>query len=217
MPRRPRHAPAPRWRRRKDDRPDEIIGAAVAVFAERGFAAARLDEIAERAGISRATLYLYFRSKEDLFKAAVRRLIVPVVARREKTADASSTASAELLRQFIGSFPDALESAGLAAIPKLVIAESNNFPELARFYFKEVPSRARRNITALIRRGIKRGEFAAVDPDHAFFCVVAPVFMTMLWRHVFGPFDKDAPDLDAVCRTHLEILMRGLQKPGNPK
>ena len=216
MARRPRRVSGPRWRRRKDDRPAEIISAAVVTFAERGYAATRLDDVAARAGVSRATVYLYFRSKEDLFKAVVRQLIVPLVEGKSSV-DASPTSSADLLRRFIGSVPEAIESTGLAVIPKLVIAESNNFPELARFYFKEVPSRARRTIAALVRRGIERGEFAAVDPDHAFFCIVAPIFMTVMWRHVFGPFDKDAPDLDAVCRTHLEILMRGLQKPGSPR
>ena len=214
MPRRTRRAPAPKWRRRKDDRPAEIISAALATFAERGYAAARLDEVAARAGVSRATLYLYFRGKEDLFKAAVRRLIVPAVDRSEKGADAFTMSSADLLRRFLGSIPASLESAGVAVIPKIVIAESKNFPDLARFYFNEVPSRARRNVTALVRRGIERGEFAPIDADHAFFCIVAPIFMTVLWRSVFGPFDKDPPDVDAVCRTHLDLLLRGLENRG---
>lgn len=219
MPRSPRSpsAAGPRWRRRKDDRPGEILSAAVAVFAERGYAATRLDDVAARAGVSRATVYLYFRSKEDLFKAVVRQLIVPVMEGRAAPDANDAGSSAERLRRFIDSVPKALESSGLAVIPKLVIAESQNFPELARFYFEEVPLRARQTIAALVRRGIERGEFAAVDPDLAFFCIVAPLFMTVMWRHVFGAFDKDPPDLDGVCRTHLDLLMRGLLKPRSAK
>lgn len=207
-------APTPKWRRRKHDRPAEIIDAALVTFAERGYAAARLDEVAARAGVSRATLYLYFRSKEDLFKAAVRRFIVPVVNRGKKDFDASTMSSAELLRRFIGGIPESIETTGLAVIPKLVIAESNNFPDLARFYFKEGPSRARRNIAALVRRGIERGEFAPIDADHAFFCIVAPIFMAVLWRSVFASFDEDAPDVAALCRTHLDLLLRALENRG---
>jgi AcrR family transcriptional regulator len=211
MARRARRVSDPKWRRRKDERPAEIINAAVATFAERGYAAARLEEVAARAGISRATLYLYFPNKEELFKAAVRRLIVPVLDQRQKESGAPSRSTAELLREFIASVPRQIESTGVAAIPKLVIAESSNFPDLARFYFNEVPSRARHNIAALVRRAVERGEFAPIDPDHAFFCIVAPMFMAVLWRNVFGPFDPHAPDLDALCRTHLDLVLRGLK------
>jgi len=204
---------SPRWRRRKNARPGEIIEAAVATFAERGFAAARLDEIAARAGITRGTLYLYFKSKEDLFKAAVRELMVPALQRRDAERS-TPTSAAELLERFITTVPRALDTSGAAAIPKLVIAEAHNFPELARFYFKQVPDRARTQIKAVIRHGIKSGEFRRVDIDHAFFCAVAPMFMALLWRHVFGRFDKTAPNIDELYRTHLDILFHGLKEGG---
>lgn len=203
----------PKWRRRKDSRPSEIIEAALASFAERGFAATRLEDIAARAGITRGTLYLYFPSKEELFKAMVRQLIVPVFTRREEIIAHSSDSTADLLAGLISSVPDIFDGSHIAAIPKLVIAEARNFPDLARFYFDEVPSRARRQIKALIRRGIERGEFRRVDVDHVFYCVVAPIFMTVLWQHVFGSFDKEGPDLRALCRAHVDLLLRGLKKP----
>ncbi|MGE5537003.1 MAG: TetR/AcrR family transcriptional regulator [Gemmatimonas sp.] len=208
MARRPH--PQPRWRRRKDARPAEIVAAAVATFAERGFAAAKLDEIAARAGITRGTLYLYFKSKEDLFKAAVRELMVPALEKRAGAATPPASA-AEALERFVTTVPRTMDNENVAAIPKLVIAEAHNFPDLARFYFKEVPSRARALIKDAIERGVASGEFRDVNVDHAFFCAVAPVFMALLWRNVFGRFDKSAPDLEKLCRTHLDILLHGLE------
>jgi AcrR family transcriptional regulator len=203
----------PRWRRRKDARPAEIIAAAVESFAERGFAATRLDDIAARAGVTRGTLYLYFSSKEELFKAVVRQLIVPILATREEMIAASTEPTADLLRKLILSVPDALAGSPIPAIPKLVIAEARNFPDLAQFYFDEVLSRARRRIRMLIRRGVERGEFRPVDVDRVFYCVVAPIFVGLIWQHVFQPHDKERLDLHALCRAHLDLLLNGLLKP----
>jgi AcrR family transcriptional regulator len=202
----------PRWRRRKDDRPTEIVSAALDCFAERGFAATRLEDIAQRAGVTKGTVYLYFPSKEELFKAVVRQFILPVLDARVEMLAASDEPVAALLRRMILSVPDAFIGSPIAAIPRLVMAEARNFPDLARFYFEEVPSRARERITAVIRRGIARGEFRRVDPDHVFYCAVSPIIMTVLWNGVFGPFDPRAPDLRAICRSHVDLLLTGLLK-----
>jgi AcrR family transcriptional regulator len=200
----------PRWRRRKEARPSEIIEAALESFAERGFAATRLDDVAARAGVTRGTLYLYFPSKEELFKAMVRQTILPVFAERSAMIAHSTRPTPELLRELIEGVPAVLTAARVAAIPKLIIAEARNFPDLAEFYFAEVVSLARRRIRALIRRGIARGEFRPVDVDHVFYCIVSPVLMTALWRQTFGPWDRKAPDLAALCRTHADLLLHGL-------
>jgi AcrR family transcriptional regulator len=202
----------PRWRRRKAERPAEIIAAGLDSFAERGFAATRLDDIATRAGVTRGTLYLYFPSKEDLFKAVVRESIVPIIARVEQTIADDRGSTAELLTKLILSFPDAVLGSQISAIPKLVIGEARNFPELARFYLDEVVHRGRRAITAVIRRGVARGEFRAVDTDHMFFCVMAPVLLTALWQHSLGLYDKKVLDPRAVLRAHVDVLLGGLLK-----
>lgn len=202
---------APKWRRRKDARPTEIVTAALACFAERGFAATRLDDVAARAGVTRGTLYLYFPSKEELFKAMVRQTILPIFAERTAMIARSTKPTPELLRDLILGVPEALTAERVAAIPKLIIAEARNFPDLAQFYFEEVVQLARRRIRALVRRGIARGEFRPVDVDHVFYCIVSPVLMTALWRQTFGPWDRKAPDLRALCRAHAELLLRGLR------
>lgn len=207
----------PRWRRRKDDRPAEIVAAALESFAERGFAATRLDDIATRAGVTRGTLYLYFPSKEELFKAVVRQSIVPVIAHVEEMIAAYRGPTIDLLTKLILSFPETLLASQASAIPKLVIAEARNFPELAQFYLDEVIRRGRRAMTAVIQRGMARGEFRAVDRDHIFFCVIAPVLLAALWQHSLGLYDRKGMNPQALCRAHVDILLNGLLKQGDER
>jgi AcrR family transcriptional regulator len=209
---RPARSTQPRWRRRKEERPAEIIAAALETFAERGFAATRLDDIAERAGVTRGTLYLYFPSKEELFKAVVRQAIVPIIARGEEMVEHSQESSAALLTKILLMIPTAVAGSPVSAIPKLMISEARNFPDLAQFYLKEVIRRGRRLLTAIIARGVERGEFRPVDMDHVFYCVVGPVLLTMLWKHSFEPYDGKRLDAQALCRAHLDLLLHGLLK-----
>jgi len=203
---------SPRWRRRKEERPAEIIAAALETFAERGFAATRLDDIAERAGVTRGTLYLYFPSKEDLFKAVVRQAIVPVIARGEAMLGQSQESSSALLAKILLMIPGVVADSPVSAMPKLMISEARNFPDLAQFYLQEVIRRGRKLVTAIIERGVERGEFRPVDMDHVFYCVVGPVLLTMLWKHSFEPYDGKRLDAQAVCRAHVDLLLHGLLK-----
>ena len=199
-----------RWRRRKEARPDEILAAALESFAERGFAATRLEDVAARAGISKGTLYLYFKGKEELFKAVVRATLVPNLARVEALAATFEGPSAQLLERLLLTIAGVVGSR-VGAIPKLVIAEAGNFPDLARFYLDEVVRRGLRLIGAILRRGIERGEFRAVDVDHAVFCVIAPMLIAALWKNSFEAH-ADAPlDAQALARAHLDLLLRGLE------
>ena len=209
----PSAAASPRWRRRKDARPGEIIAAALASFAERGFAATRLDDIAARAGVTRGTLYLYFPNKEELFKAVVRETIVPILARAETMAAEAEGPTAALLTRLILFFPDAVFGGPASAIPKLVISEAANFPDVAKFYLEEVIQRGRRLVRSIIRRGVARGEFRAVDEEHAFYCVMAPMLLAALWQHSFRRYDEAAMDPHALARVHVDLLLNGLIAP----
>lgn len=206
-------APAkPRWRRRKDDRPAEILAAALDCFAERGFAATRLDDIAARAGVTRGTLYLYFESKEELFKAVIRQRLLPILAHGEQLIAASDEPSAEILKRLLLVFPAAVLDTPVSAIPKLIIAEARSFPDLARFYLDEVVARGKRLLGALIERGIARGEFREVPVDQILFSIMGPVLVAALWRHSLGHFDPGGLDATALCRAHADILLHGLLK-----
>lgn len=199
-----------RWRRRKEARPDEILAAALTSFAARGFAATRLEDVAARAGISKGTLYLYFKSKEELFEAVVRTRLLPNLARIEALAASFEGPSAALLERLLLTIAGVVDSE-VGAIPKLVIAEAGNFPELARFYLDEVVRRGLRLIGVILRRGIERGEFRPVDVDHAVFCVIAPLLIAALWKNSLEPHDHAPLDAAALVRAHLDLLLRGLE------
>jgi AcrR family transcriptional regulator len=199
-----------RWRRRKEARPDEILAAALASFAERGFAATRLEDVAARAGISKGTLYLYFKGKEELFEAVVRATLLPNLKRVESFAATFEGPSALLLERLLLTIAGVMDSR-VGAIPKLVIAEAGNFPELARFYLDEVVRRGLRLIGTILRRGIERGEFRAVDVDHAVFCVIGPMLLAALWKNSLEAYDDAPLDTQALVRAHLDLLLRGLE------
>ena len=204
-----------RWRRRKEARPAEIVEAALACFNERGFAATRLEEVAVRAGVTKGTIYLYYPSKEDLFKAVVRRELAPNLEHLE-TLLAEPIAATVLLQRLVMTL-EAVVASRLSVIPKLVFAEAGNFPELARFYLDTVVRRGLALLRSVIRKGVESGEFRPVDADHVAYCVIAPLLFSVLWRHSFEPHDDAPLDVAALCRAHLDTLLNGLRPPAAPQ
>ena len=202
-------SPSIRWRRRKTARPAEILAAALALFADRGFAATRLDDVAARAGVTKGTLYLYFDSKEELFKAVVRQELVPNLERAEALVAGSAAPSLDLLDQLVRDFARIIGSP-LGAIPKLVLTEAGNFPDLARFYRDAVVERGKALFRRVIERGVAAGELQPVDTENMVTCIVAPLLLAALWRHSFERHAGRDLDLDALCRAELDLLRRGL-------
>ncbi len=200
-----------RWRRRKEARPAELLAGALACFAERGFAATRLEDVAARAGVTKGTLYLYFRSKEELFKAVVRQSLVPSIARGEAIVAQSDEPSIALIERLLLEWAK-LGTTPLSAIPKLILTEAGNFPEIARFYHQEVVQRSMALFQAVLRRGVERGEFRPLDGELVTRCLVAPLLLAMLWRHSFEAQAKGALDISALCRTHIDLLKHGLRR-----
>src|SRR5881296_2607395 len=161
--RRSSRAARPRWHRRKDARPDEILAAALEVFSDRGFAATKLEDVARRAGVTKGTIYLYFENKEALFKALVRETIVPVIEQGEALAKSFTGSARDLFEQLVREYWRLVGETALAGIPKLMMAEAATFPELTRFYYDEVVARGHRLMAGVIERGIMSGEFRPVD------------------------------------------------------
>ena len=203
---------AQRWRRRKEARPGEILDAALACFAEHGFAATRLEDVAHRAGVTKGTLYLYFPNKEELFKAVVAQALVPNLERGEALLSeaAEPRSAAALLAEVMRGWAE-LASSPAGAIPKIVVSEAGNFPDLARFYREQVVDRGMALLRRVLQLGIARGEFRALDLDDTVRCVVAPLLMAMLWRHSLGRHELAGFDPDALCQTHLQLLLNGLR------
>ncbi|MBL8383072.1 MAG: TetR/AcrR family transcriptional regulator [Burkholderiales bacterium] len=204
----------PRWQRRKQARPGELLEAALAIFTERGYIGTRLEDVAARAGVSKGTLYLYFANKEELFKAVVRQgLVTPLEEMRDKVETFDGSA-ADMLRLVVRGWWLRIGATAHAGSPKLMIAEAANFPEIARFYIEEVLLPVHQTLARLVERGVARGEFRPVDAGQVAHLIAAPFLVISAWRHGFGhaipdrlPALTDAP---ALLETHLDLLLRGL-------
>jgi AcrR family transcriptional regulator len=209
----PEKKPQPRWARRKDARPEEIIAAALELFVERGFAATRLDDVAARAGVSKGTLYLYFENKEDLFKAVVRGNVLPVLQHGEKLVEAFSGSSADLVRKLVRGWWELTGSTKIAGIPKLVIAEAGNFPDLAKFYYDEVIQRALSMFRTVLQRGADAGEFREVDIEHVVHVALAPLVMLAVWGHSFACCEHEKLQPARYIEAYLDMLLHSLRQP----
>src|SRR5712664_342432 len=209
--RRPRKA-KPRWQRRKDARPEEIVAAALDVFVERGFAAARLEDVARRAGVTKGTVYLYFESKEALFKAVVRQTIVPAIAQGEALAQSFTGSARELLERLVREYWRLVGETALAGIPKLIMAEAANFPELTRFYYEEVVTRGHRLMASVIERGIKNGEFRPVDVMVAAKLAMSPLIHATVARRAFASCMPEGFDVQQYLDTHIDLYLHGIAK-----
>ena len=200
----------PKWQRRSEDRPREICAAALEVFAEKGFAAAKLDEIARRAGVSKGTLYLYFKDKEQLFRAVVRDSIAPNVAAITSAISAMDAPFADVVRMFLAGFAEREARLPLGAVAKMVIGESRNFPELARVWHDEVASKAIGALAAAIERAQRRGEVRNGDPRLFAFSLMGPMVLGALWRATLVPAGGEPLDLPALARQHADTVLEGL-------
>lgn len=213
VPRKPRRPRGPRWERRKNSRPSELLDAALDLFVERGYSAARLDDVAARAGVSKGTLYLYYTSKEELFKAVVRASIVPLIAETRQSIERAEGSTELLLASFVDSWWLRFGGTRLAGITKLVIAEAGNFPEMARFYNDEVVSGNHDLITMILRRGVDSGEFRPIDIDVVAHQVMAPLVLKSIWANSIDNCcgSSRAMEPGYFIRHHLDLLLRALR------
>lgn len=198
-------------RRRKDARPGELTSAALQVFGERGFAATRLEEVAQRAGVSKGTVYLYFESKEALFKAAVESAVIPALEAGEALAADHSLRPAEALRAFVFRWWEKVGASDLGALPKLLVAEAGNFPELGKWFHENLIMRGKRAAASIIERGVASGEFRRVEPADVARIMFAQMFSYVLWRRAFGPAMTDLPEPEAYFATVVDVLINGLK------
>ena len=200
----------PRWKRRKTARPQEILDSALACFAERGFAATRMDDIAARAGVTKGTIYLYFENKEAVFKTLARESIVLRLSEVRESVLRFEGATADLLRFVITTMNDFITTSDRVVLPKVLLAEVGNFPELAKFWREEIIDRGLGLFASVIERGIARGEFRKLDPQHVARLCIAPMLVSIFWRTTFAQFDKTPFDYRKFIDTHLDVLLRGL-------
>ena len=170
----------PKWRRCPEDRPHQIITAALEVFGECGLANARLQDIAERAGVSKGTIYLYFPNKEELFREMIRQTAVAAIERAEQ-ANVPGAPSNQLVA-FMRGYWSFVRSPVFITIYRLVLGELHQFPDLAKFYANEVVARGQKLLSGIISRGIDAGDFREIDPMVAARMLVAIIVMNGIWR-----------------------------------
>ncbi len=205
-------ATKPRWRRRKSARPEEILQAALEVFTDRGFAATKLEDVARRAGVTKGTIYLYYENKEALFKALVRETIVPVIAKGEALAHSFTGTARDLFEQLIREYFRLVGDTPLSGIPRLMIAEAGNFPELARFYYEEVVTRGHRLMAGVLERGMKAGEFRRVNVAVATKLAMAPLMHAVVARKAFAACMPEGFDVAKYLDTHIDLYLHGISK-----
>lgn len=205
--------PEPRWRRRKEARPGEMIEAAMDIFAERGFALAKLDDIARRAGVAKGSLYLYFDTKEALFRAVVRDRLVPAVGAVLAAAQTQDGPFIEVAPRLLAGAAAALSQDRVAALARMVIGEARTFPDLARVWHHEVVGPLLAAVSARIAAAQAAGEVRPGDPRTHAFSLVGPLLMATLFREVFAGVSADPPDLGQVAEQHIRTLLSGLILP----
>jgi AcrR family transcriptional regulator len=201
----------PRWRRLPEERPRQILAAALEIFGERGLAAARLEDIAKRAGLSKGTIYLYFPNKEELFREVVRNTVVAQIEAGERAVAETNMSATDALTNFMRGYWTFIRSPEFAPVFRLIHAEIHNFPDLARFYAAEVVARGHRLIAGVIQRGIDSGEFRAIDPAVAARMLTAPFVMHGLWcthRECFTSVAKKTDDqiLEELMQFYLYAI-----------
>jgi AcrR family transcriptional regulator len=211
----PLNAIGPSRRRRKEARPGELIDAAIEVFAEKGFASARLEDVARRAGVGKGTAYLYFPNKEALFKAAIGEVVVTNIAMGERDVEAWQGSTAALLEQVLRYWAKVISSRR-GGLLKLIIAEARNFPELAAWYHREVAERGERLLRAVLRRGIERGEFRPFDVEAMSTVIAAPMAFRAIWAHSLGHCEAAPVADERYYQSYFEFLAAGLRatRPG---
>lgn len=202
--------------RRKQARPGELLAAALDCFAEKGFAATRMEEIARRAGVAKGTFYLYFPSKEAVFEALVRENILPRLEAMEMAGRMPGLGAAERLRAILAGLCLLIGNPRLVAIPKLVMAEAGNFPDMARFYRREVVQRGLRLLGGILRDGIAAGEFRPMaDPEVQARLFMAPVLLAAIWRTSFAAVEETPLSVEMLLSTHADLFLRSIRiEPG---
>ncbi|WP_293502027.1 TetR/AcrR family transcriptional regulator [Roseateles sp.] len=203
--------PPPR-QRRKDARPQELLDAALALFVEKGFAATRSEEIAARAGVAKGTLYRYYPSKDELFKAMVRDNLSVHIAESAAQAAQYQGPIAELLRQMMQAWWAKVGHGNAGVVCKIMMIEARNFPELARFYVDEVIRPSQSLISGLVMRGIHSGEFRAVPVEATVHMLIAPMLHLLLHEHSFGEHDSCHEGMgdEALLDAQIALLLHGL-------
>ena len=194
----------PRFQRRKEDRPQEITEAAFGAFAENGFTATKVEDVARRAGVSKGLLYVYFKTKEELFKAVIRSVVTPRLDELTRTLDTSDLSAEAFIRGPVLEFMKRVPGSPVSIVIRLMISEAPKHPDLVEYYWQNVASRGLGALRQLLRRGVENGEFRETAVNELPQLLVAPVMMSIVWGIVFA--DRSL-DTDRLIETHVDMIL----------
>lgn len=204
-----------RNRRRKQERPDEILDAALAELVANGYGATRIEQVARRAGVAKGTVYLYFPSKEELFKSVVRRSIAGRFRSFGDAAHGFTGSTEELvhgpLRRLLSGF---LQSQARGLV-RILVAEAHLFPDLAEFYYREVVAPALDALRAVIARGEATGELRPTALPRLPQVLLAPAALVIVWEALFSRYE--ALDQEALLDAYLDLLLDGMRARTEPQ
>jgi AcrR family transcriptional regulator len=199
--------------RRKEARPHELLEAALDLFVEKGFAATRAEEVAQRAGVSKGTLYLYYPSKEELLKAVIAHYLSARIAATAQEVQQYRGAIAPLLREVLVAWWQQVYAGPASGTFKIIIAEVRNFPDIAEFYVREVIEPGEQLIGRMLQRGIDSGEFRAIDVASTVHSLVLPMVMLCTHKHSVGACTQHAIDAPKFIAEHVDLVVRGMVRP----
>jgi AcrR family transcriptional regulator len=196
--------PKPRYQRRKEDRPQEITQAALEAFAEKGYAATRVEEVAKRAGVSKGLMYLYFKTKEELFKAVVKSVVIRRIDRLIGNIESTDLSSEDFIRGPLLSFMKQVPESPVAIVIRLLISEGPRHPDLVDYYYENVVAKGLAAITGFVERGVERGEFRKSVITELPQLFLAPVMLSIIWGIVFKTRELDTNKL---IETQIDMLL----------
>ncbi len=198
--------------RRKEARPGELLEAALALFVEKGFAATRVDEVAARAGVSKGTLFLYYPSKEDLFKAVIHETLAGRFDEWNAEFEAFEGSSAELVRYCLHSWWERIGMTQASGITKLVMSEAGTFPEVAAYYQQHVINPGHDLLKRILQRGVDRGEFRPLNLEYAVYSLIAPMIFLLTWKHSMAPCCPPSQQIEpkAFIDSQVDLLLGGM-------
>lgn len=209
-------SPQPKFRRRADQRPDEVLDAALSLFVEQGYAHTSVAQIAKAAGISKGAVYLYFPSKQALLEGLVQRAVAPVADRALAGASFAGGDLRATLHAILDTIAASLSDPKFFAIPNIIMREAVVAPEIAEMYRNAVLDRVLPVATGLIRNGIESGQLRPVDPELTLRTIMGPIVFHVLLAEIFGIQPERGLALDALAANHLDILLNGLFTPEAP-
>ncbi len=199
--------------RRKAARPHELLEAALGLFVEKGLAATRTEDVARLAGVSKGTLYLYYPSKDALFKAVVHTYLAQVIAVGTEMADRFDGPASELLPLLAHTWWTQVGQSKAAALMILIMSEASAFPDLAQYYVDEVVAPSHALLARVVQRGIDRGEFRPMDVTSVVQALIAPAQFLVLYRQCTAVCAANPVPLDPerFMQTQIELLLHGLE------